>query len=103
MEYTSMRNTYFKSAEYNAICDRCGFKFKSSQLMKTWEGFMVCQADWEPRNIIDFIKAPKPIPAIPWSRPEGADVEVGPTYISTTIGSQDTIIPVANSGNGSTL
>lgn len=32
-----------------AICDRCGFKFRHSQLRKEWTGLLVCPADWDPR------------------------------------------------------
>jgi hypothetical protein len=72
--------------------------------MKTWEGFMVCKDDWEPRHIADFIKAPKPVPALPFTRPEGADRETaGPTYISSSVGTQDTRIPSGTPGTGSTL
>ncbi len=98
-----MEKPYFKLGTHNVICDRCGVKFKSDQVKKTWDGFYVCEADWEMRHILDFIKAPRVIPAILFSRPEGTDVDVGPTYISESTGSQDTTIPTAPSGNGSTL
>lgn len=32
-----------------AICDRCGFKYRLSQLRKEWTGLMVCEADWDPK------------------------------------------------------
>ena len=28
--------------DWNAICDRCGFKFKASELKKTWDNLYVC-------------------------------------------------------------
>ncbi len=94
-----MDRLYYKPGTWNAICDRCGVKFKSDELIKTWEGFMVCKEDFEVRHIADFIKAPKPITAIPFTRPEGTDVSVGPTYVDTG----NNTIPTGNSGNGSTL
>ena len=97
-----MSYNYYKPADWNAICDSCGFKFKASELQKRWDGFMVCKKDWEPRHIAEFIKAPRPAAPIPWSRPEPADTFVTVPYISNTVGSQDTTVPVVTPGNGST-
>lgn len=32
-----------------AICDRCGFEYRLSELRKEWTGLMVCRADFDPR------------------------------------------------------
>lgn len=98
-----MATNRFISGEWNVLCDSCGRKFKASELKKRWDGFMVCAEDWEPRHIADFIKAPKGEKPIPWSRPEPSDVSVGPTYISTSTGTQDTDIPTVTPGNAGTL
>lgn len=42
-----MRKTYLRLGDWNAICDVCGQKYKASQLMKRWDGLMVCKEDWE--------------------------------------------------------
>ena len=34
----------FVSGQWNAICDRCGFKFKSSELKKDWQGLQAFYA-----------------------------------------------------------
>jgi hypothetical protein len=60
--------TYYKRGDWNAICDRCGAKFKASQLRKTWEGFMVCQKDWEPRHPQDYVRAPREEAVPEWTR-----------------------------------
>lgn len=39
--------TYFKPGQWNAICDVCGFRFKSDELMKRWDGLMTCHKDYE--------------------------------------------------------
>jgi len=96
-----MKHNYFIPGEWNAICDSCGRKFKASQLQKRWDGFMVCSEDWEPRHIADFIKAPNPEKAIPWSRPESADREIVVPYVND--GTQDTTIPVVTPGNAGGL
>ena len=94
-----MEHTYYKPGDYNALCDSCGVKFKASALRKRWDGFMVCAADWETRAINDFIKAPRPARPISWTRSEpSTDSSAAPTYISESIGSQDTTIPTGPSG-----
>lgn len=40
-------SNYFASGQYNVICDVCGFKFKNTQMLKRWDGLMVCHADYE--------------------------------------------------------
>lgn len=91
---------HYKSGVYNALCDVCGFKFKSDELQKRWDGVMVCRLDMDSRHPQDYIKAPKPERPLPWTRPEGADQEVDVDYIATSIGIQDTTIPSGHN-NGS--
>lgn len=98
-----MQKNFFRSGDWNALCDSCGKKFKASQLRQRWDGFMVCEADYETRHVADFIRAPKGERPIPWSRPEGADASIGPTYISESTGTQDITIPVVTPGNAGTL
>ena len=50
------RADYLRDGDWNAICDECGKKFKASQLKLRWDGFMVCQRDWEPRHPQDFVR-----------------------------------------------
>lgn len=66
-----MRN-YYKSGDWNAICDRCGFKFKASQLKEDWQGFRVCKDDFEMRHPQDFIRARVDKIYVPWVRGEPA-------------------------------
>lgn len=61
---------YFAPGLWNAICDRCGRKFKSSRLRATWDGLMVCERDWEPRHPQDFVRAVRDFIAPPWTRPD---------------------------------
>lgn len=65
---------------YNAICQVCGFKFKASDLLKRWDGLMVCRHDWEPRHPQEFIKAVPDNTRLPWTRPGKGAADVGPTY-----------------------
>lgn len=66
-----MANNYYKAKTWNAICDSCGFKFKSDQLKKRWDGLMVDEACWEPRQPQDFLRAVRETSnTLPWTRPD---------------------------------
>ena len=66
---------YYKPGEWNAICDVCGFKFKSGELQRRWDGMMVCSADFETRHPQDFIRARREKTSVPWTRSEGTDMQ----------------------------
>lgn len=38
---------YFKSGSWNAACDVCKFRFKIEDLQLRWDGFLVCDKDFE--------------------------------------------------------
>jgi hypothetical protein len=69
-----MANTYYASGSWNAICDTCGFEYKSHELKKTWNGLWVCSKDWEARNAQEFVRGVKDVQKVPWSRDESPDV-----------------------------
>lgn len=73
MAYRIKNQNTLVIGDWNAQCDRCGFKFKASDLKKTWDGLYVCKDDWEPRHPMDFLKGRKDDPSVPWSRPESSD------------------------------
>ena len=45
-----------KLCDWNAICDRCGFEYKASELKEEWTGNLVCKHCWEPRHPQEFIR-----------------------------------------------
>ena len=61
---------------WRAICDRCGFEFPSDELIKDWQGLMVCHKDYETRHPQDFVRGVPDNPSTPWSRPEPPDTFV---------------------------
>ncbi len=79
-----MRKTYLVLGAFNAICDVCGFKFKSYELQKRWDGAMTCETDWEMRNPQDFLRIPEEKVSPPWARPEGEDQFVNVTFTPPT-------------------
>lgn len=85
--------------DWNAICDRCGFKYKASDLKKEWTGLRVCGACFDERHPQDFVKGVKDTQQVPWSRPEQTD-----SFLTVvTLGDQNTMdgTPVSGASNKS--
>jgi hypothetical protein len=78
------RSDHWVPGQNNVICDRCGMKFKSGDLLKTWDGLWVCRSDWEPRHPQDFVKGVKDLQKPSLSRPEAPDVFV-PDAVALTV------------------
>ena len=68
---------YLSLGEWNVKCDRCGFKFKSGMLKKTWDDLMVCSTCYEVRHPQDFVRGVPDNQNPPWVRPDPA-----PTFIA---------------------
>jgi hypothetical protein len=68
---------------WRAICDRCGFEFPSDQLIKDWQGLMVCHADYETRHPQDFVRGVPDNTTPPWTRPEPPDTFIVVNYRET--------------------
>lgn len=66
--------TYFKPGSWNAQCDRCGGIFKAEELRRDWQGWMLCEKDWEPRHPQDFVRGVPDIMTPPWTRPQPAPI-----------------------------
>jgi hypothetical protein len=62
---------YYKEGEWNALCDQCGQKRKSSMLKLQWDGLMTCEKCWEPRQPQDFVRGVPDPSGVPWSRQRG--------------------------------
>lgn len=60
---------FYKSGEWNFVCDLCGRKQKSARAMFTWQGLYVCKHHKEVRNPQDFLRGVKDNQTVPWSRP----------------------------------
>ena len=93
---------------WKAVCAVCGFEFDSNELKQRWDGVYVCDADWEPRNILDFFKVRKEDLSVPWVQ---KDTDTISNYVSIddtdspyTATSDINVIDVdATSGNVSIL
>ncbi len=51
------RNPGYKAGDHWAICDVCGIAYRSSELKKTWDNLIVCEADYEARHPQDFVRS----------------------------------------------
>jgi len=69
-----MGNSYYNPGDNNVICDACGRTTKASKVKKTWDGFYVCAAHWEPRHPQDFVRSVKDDQTVKISRPKSPDV-----------------------------
>ena len=90
---------HYIHGDWLADCDSCGKTFHASKLKKRWDGLMVCDRDWEPRQPQDFVKAQLDIQAVPWTRPEPADRFVTPFNPNLFVTNTTSISGFAISGN----
>lgn len=72
---------YYKHGSWNALCDRCGFKYKADQLRKTWDGLYVCKRDWEERQPLEFIRGIPDKTDVPWTRSDSTTTEIELCYL----------------------
>lgn len=76
-----MDKDYYKQGSWNSVCAVCGFKKKSDELKKRWDGVYVCEQDWEPRNILDFFKVRPDHQAVPWTQHDTTVVNTEFTWV----------------------
>ena len=85
---------YYKSGTYNGLCDRCGSKFKFSDLKLEWDGLYVCTANgcWEARQPQDYVKGVRDDMAVPVSRPDQPNVFLDTIYVTPSVSIANIII-----------
>lgn len=61
--------------DYNAYCDRCGYKVKASTLVTDGQdrGLKVCEKHYDPRHPQDFAKVLEKNDAPAWTQPPRPD------------------------------
>ena len=77
-----------------AICDRCGFRYKNTQLRKEWTGFRVCSECYEPKepqleplpNVSDAQALRNPRPQSDFTSGSGVVRTIDPNQMITTTG-----------------
>jgi len=86
-----MSRNYYTSGQWNLICDVCGKKIKSGKSRHRWDGFVVCEDDWEERQPQDFVRARQDKITVPFTRPRPTDlfVDDGNRTLVDTLVTQD--------------
>ncbi len=75
------RSPGFISGDHWVTCDRCGCAVRQSESRVTWEGYVVCLDDWEPRHPQDFVRAKQDRIAPEGNvRPQPNDVYISDLY-----------------------
>jgi len=81
---------------HNVICDRSGFKVKSTDVRKEWNRSVVRKEDFEHRHPQDFVRGVRDDQSVPDPRPGAPDA---PTHSNTTLDADElsgqTVISVA--------
>ena len=81
----SQNETYYAKGEHSVICDFSGFKVKSSNVKRTWDGFVVAKPFWESRQPQDYVRGVVDKIATPpeTTRSEGTDVFLTTNEVTT--------------------
>ena len=58
-QYLHLPDKQFQPWASNTICDVTGFRVKTNQVFRRWEGFMVIREAWNPRQPQDFPVVPQ--------------------------------------------
>lgn len=82
----------YKKGDWLVICDRDGFKYKASEMRKEWNGLIVHKNNFETRHPQEFVRGRKDDQSVPWTRSEGADVEIDTSSWADT----KTVVPSGN-------
>ena len=98
---TIIMTNALRLGKWRVVCDRCGFKRYSDEVVKTWDNFYVCAPStgktcFETRHPLDLIRAKPEDVSVPYTRREPADTFVTVAYVASTVGIQETTIPAGN-------
>lgn len=99
----------FGAGNWLILCDRCGFKRRRDQVVRTWNNLMVCAPStgkhcFETRHPQEFVRAKPDIPVnVPFEGGERAVSRVV-NVIPSTVGVQENTIPQGHfTNNNKTL
>lgn len=94
-----MGDPQYIAGDFWRICEECGFKKRSSETFKRWDGLWVCEADYEPRHPQDFVRGRKDRIVVPEPRPDPVPTIIGPLSTTITVAAlaSDSTITVASS------
>lgn len=84
-----MTGVFYKPGSWNVHCDVCGFKFKSDQVMKRWDGLMVCENDFEHDHPQKFLRVREDRQSVPFVRKQADDTYTLVCYLWDSSGYAD--------------
>lgn len=64
------KKSYWSSGQYNVECQECGFRYKSTQVTRRWDGIYVCEFCYEPRHPQELIRNIPEQNKMPFTSPE---------------------------------
>ena len=64
------RSDYLADHEWNILCHVCGFKYKSSEVKKQWDGVISCVQCFDERHSQDFVRGRRDRQTVPFSNPQ---------------------------------
>jgi hypothetical protein len=73
------------AGDFWRICDRCGFRKRSSETFRTWDGLYVCEEDFETRHPQDLVRGRRDDQNVPDPRPEPVDTIIGPLQTAISV------------------
>lgn len=90
------RHLHFRPGSFYRIDDRTGFPQRAERTQKEWNGYIVDQSVWEPRQPQDLVRGLADYQAVPEARPDTPAQFVGPVYVQTAaaVGPQAIDIPL---------
>lgn len=75
------QSDYLAEHQWNVLCHVCGFKKKSSEIRKQWDGILACLECYTPRHEQDFIRGRRDRQKVPFSNPQSQT----PTFVTGDI------------------
>ena len=78
------RKLHYKPGSFYRTSDRTGFPTRAETTRREWNGLIVEDKVWEPRQPQDLVKGVKDNQSVPDARPLGPAQYVGPISVQTT-------------------
>ena len=90
------RKLHFRPGSFYRASDRTGFPTRAENTRREWNGIIVEDKVWEPRQPQDLVKGVPDKQSVIDPRPLGQNVYVGPVSVQTTAAAiiGQTVIPV---------
>lgn len=67
------RHASFSPGNWLVTCDACGRELLASNAYHRWDGLIVCESDYEPRQPQDFVRSVPDSQSVPFVSPEPPD------------------------------